>query len=150
MFLDYVKIFIKAGDGGSGAVSFLREKYVPNGGPDGGDGGNGGSVVFVADKDITTLAEFKFKKHFRAQNGMPGEGRNRTGKSGDDLVIKVPVGTVIKETSSGTVIADLFEDGERFARSREAEAARATRVSRTPADRLPAFRSSAKRPNSTR
>lgn len=114
MFLDYVKIFIKAGDGGSGAVSFLREKYVPNGGPDGGDGGNGGSVVFVADKDITTLAEFKFKKHFRAQNGMPGEGRNRTGKSGDDLVIKVPVGTVIKETSSGTVIADLFEDGERF------------------------------------
>lgn len=114
MFLDYVKIFIKAGNGGNGAVSFHREKYVPNGGPDGGDGGNGGSVVFLADKNLTTLIDFKFKKHFRAENGVSGAGRNCTGKSGEDMIIKVPVGTVIKETSSGKVLADLFEDGETY------------------------------------
>ena len=114
MFLDYVKIFIKAGAGGNGAVSFHREKYVPNGGPDGGDGGKGGDVIFLADKNLTTLAEFKFKKHFRAENGSNGAGRNCTGKSGEDLVIKVPVGTVIKETESGRLLADLFEDGERY------------------------------------
>ena len=114
MFLDYVKIFIKAGNGGNGAVSFHREKYVPNGGPDGGDGGNGGSVVFVADKNLTTLIDFKFKKHFRAENGASGAGRNCTGKSGEDMIIKVPAGTVIKETSSGKVLADLFEDGETY------------------------------------
>ena len=114
MFLDYVKIFIRAGAGGNGAVSFHREKYVPNGGPDGGDGGKGGDVIFLADKNLTTLAEFKFKKHFRAENGSNGAGRNCTGKSGEDLVIKVPVGTVIKETESGRLLADLFEDGERY------------------------------------
>ena len=114
MFLDYVKIFIKAGNGGNGAMSFHREKYVPNGGPDGGDGGNGGSVVFVADKNLTTLIDFKFKKHFRAENGASGAGRNCTGKSGEDMIIKVPAGTVIKETSSGKVLADLFEDGETY------------------------------------
>lgn len=114
MFLDYVKIFIKAGNGGNGAVSFHREKYVPNGGPDGGDGGNGGSIIFVADKNLTTLVDFKFKKHFRAENGASGAGRNCTGKSGEDLIIKVPVGTVIKETSSDRILADLFEDGETY------------------------------------
>ena len=114
MFLDYVKIFIKAGNGGNGAVSFHREKYVPNGGPDGGDGGNGGDIVFVADNDLNTLVDFKFKKHFRAENGTGGAGGNCTGKSGEDTVIKVPAGTVIKDTATGTVIADLFGDGDRF------------------------------------
>ncbi len=114
MFLDYVKIFIKAGNGGNGAVSFHREKYVPNGGPDGGDGGNGGDIVFIADKNINTLADFKFKKHFRAENGGNGAPRVCTGKSAPALEIKVPAGTVIKDTESGSVIADLFEDGERF------------------------------------
>ena len=114
MFLDYVKIFIKAGCGGNGAVSFHREKYVPNGGPDGGDGGNGGSIVFVADKNLNNLVDFKFKKHFRAENGANGAGRNCTGKSGEDLVIKVPVGTVIKDTRTDAVVADMFEDGERY------------------------------------
>lgn len=112
MFLDYVKIFIKAGNGGNGAVSFHREKYVPNGGPDGGDGGNGGNIVFVADKNLNTLVDFKFKKHFRAENGGNGSAKNCTGKSAPDLVIKVPAGTVIKETASGKVIADLFCDGD--------------------------------------
>lgn len=114
MFLDYVKIFIKAGNGGNGAVSFHREKYVPNGGPDGGDGGNGGNIVFVADKNLNTLVDFKFKKHFRAENGGNGSAKNCTGKSAPDLVIKVPAGTVIKETSSGKVIADLFDDGDEY------------------------------------
>lgn len=114
MFLDYVKIFIKAGNGGNGAVSFHREKYVPNGGPDGGDGGNGGNIVFEADKNLNNLVDFKFKKHFRAENGMNGAGRNCTGKSGEDLVIKVPVGTVVKDTRTGEIVADLFEEGDRF------------------------------------
>ena len=114
MFLDYVKIFIKAGNGGNGAVSFHREKYVPNGGPDGGDGGNGGDVIFVADKDMNTLIAFKFKKHFRAENGTSGGPKCCTGKCGQNLVIKVPTGTVIRDTESGNVIADLFDDGEEF------------------------------------
>ena len=114
MFLDYVKIFIKAGNGGNGAVSFHREKYVPNGGPDGGDGGSGGDIVFVADKDLNTLADFKFRKHFRAENGGNGAAKNCTGKSAENLVIKVPVGTVIKDSSNGEIIADLFDDGDTF------------------------------------
>ena len=114
MFLDYVKIFIKAGNGGNGVVSFHREKYVPNGGPDGGDGGNGGDIVFVADKNINTLADFKLRKHFRAENGTAGAPKNCTGKSGANLVIKVPAGTVIKDSTNGNVIADLFEDGDTF------------------------------------
>lgn len=112
MFLDYVKIFIKAGNGGNGKVSFHREKFVPNGGPDGGDGGNGGDVVFVADKNINTLYNFKFQKFYRAENGGDGEAKNCTGKSAPPLVIKVPVGTVIRDTQTGKVVADLFEDGE--------------------------------------
>ena len=114
MFLDYVKIFIKAGNGGNGKVSFHREKFVPNGGPDGGDGGNGGDIVFVADKDMNTLVDFKYQKFYRAQNGGDGEAKNCTGKSASNLVIKVPVGTVIRDTQSGSVIADLFDDGETF------------------------------------
>ena len=114
MFLDYVKIFIKAGNGGNGKVSFHREKFVPNGGPDGGDGGNGGDVVFVADKEINTLIDFKFQKFYRAQNGGDGEAKNCTGKSAPNLIVKVPVGTVIRDTESGKVIADLFDDGETF------------------------------------
>lgn len=114
MFLDYVKIFIKAGDGGNGAVSFHREKFVPNGGPDGGDGGDGGNVIFVADKNLNNLVEFKFQKHFRAENGESGSAKNCTGKCGEDMIVKVPAGTVVRETESGTVIADLFDDGQRY------------------------------------
>lgn len=112
MFLDYVKIFVKAGNGGNGKVSFHREKFVPNGGPDGGDGGNGGDIVFVADKDLNTLASFKFQKFYRAENGGDGEAKNCTGRSAPALVIKVPAGTVIKDTETGKVVADLFENGE--------------------------------------
>ncbi|HKL93873.1 MAG TPA: GTPase ObgE [Clostridia bacterium] len=113
MFLDYVKIVIKAGKGGNGAVSFHREKFVPNGGPDGGDGGNGGSIIFVADSNMDTLADFKFKKHFFATDGEKGGATLCTGKSADDLIIKVPLGTVIRDDETGKVICDIVDEIER-------------------------------------
>lgn len=113
MFVDKVKIHIKGGNGGNGAVSFYRAKYVTNGGPDGGDGGKGGDVVFVADEGINTLMDFRYKKLFKAQPGADGSKRNRTGADGEDVVIKVPVGTVIREAISGKVMADMTENGEK-------------------------------------
>ncbi len=109
MFLDKVTVFCKAGDGGSGKVSFRREKFVPNGGPDGGDGGKGGDIVFRVTNKVSNLGEFRYKKHFRAENGEDGGGRNSYGKSGQDLVIYVPQGTVIKNAVTGKVLADLLE-----------------------------------------
>ena len=109
MFTDYVKIIIKSGDGGNGAVSFRREKYVAAGGPDGGDGGRGGSVYFEVDQDSNTLIDFRFKKKFKAENGKNGEGARKYGKSGQDLYVKVPQGTIIKDAETGRVIADLSE-----------------------------------------
>lgn len=113
MFVDTAKIYIKSGDGGSGAVSFHREKYVPNGGPDGGDGGNGGDVVFVADPDMRTLLDFRYIRHYRAQNGQNGQGDMCKGKRGEDVIIKVPCGTVIKDGLSGRIMADMYKPGER-------------------------------------
>ena len=113
MYLDRVKIYIQAGAGGDGKTSFWTEKFVPNGGPDGGDGGNGGSIVFVADKSLDSLVDFRFTKHFRAANGNNGEGGKRTGKSAADLIIKVPCGTIIKDAETEQIIADMFADGER-------------------------------------
>ncbi len=112
MFTDYVKIIVKSGDGGDGAISFRREKYVAAGGPDGGDGGKGGDVYFSVDPDANTLIDFRFKKKFKAESGKNGEGNHRYGKSGDDLYIKVPLGTVIKDAESGKVLADLCEKGQ--------------------------------------
>lgn len=111
MYLDRVKIFIKAGDGGNGKTSFHSEKYVEKGGPDGGDGGRGGSIVFVADRGVDSLIDFRFTKHFRAEAGGNGGSRNMTGKTGQDLVIKVPCGTVIRDNETDRIIADLFENG---------------------------------------
>ncbi len=114
MFIDYAKIHVKAGDGGTGCVAFRREKYVPKGGPSGGDGGKGGDVYLIATKSLNTLMDFKFKKIFKAQRGKHGEGSNRTGKSGEDLYIKVPVGTIVKDASTGEIIGDLIEDGQKI------------------------------------
>lgn len=114
MYLDIATIFIKAGNGGDGIVSFHTEKYVAQGGPDGGDGGNGGDVIFVVDKSASTLIDFKFAKHFRAENGENGGAKNCKGKSGKHFYIKVPKGTVIKEKKSGKVIADMFYDDSEF------------------------------------
>ncbi len=110
MFVDRAKIKIKAGDGGNGAVSFRREKYVAAGGPDGGDGGRGGNVVFVADRSMDTLVNFRFRYKFEAQNGQPGGTRRCSGKSGEDLVIRVPFGTVVREAQSGQIMADISSE----------------------------------------
>jgi len=113
-FLDQAKIYIKAGDGGSGASSFRREKFVEFGGPDGGDGGKGGSVVFVADKNLNTLIDFRYQQHFKAEKGENGKGKKKTGKSGNDLVLKVPVGTQIFEEDNNTMIEDLTESEQKI------------------------------------
>ena len=110
MFVDVVKIKVKAGDGGDGAVSFRREKYVAAGGPDGGDGGRGGNVVFQVDTNLSTLVDFRFKRKFAAERGENGSGGNRKGKSGQDILIKVPKGTLVKEAGTGKVMADLSGD----------------------------------------
>lgn len=112
MFIDKVKIYIKAGSGGDGSASLHTEKYVPNGGPDGGDGGKGGDVVFVASTSENTLNAFHYQKHFRAGNGENGGRQRSYGKSGKDIVVTVPVGTVVKSTD-GNIIADMFSDGQR-------------------------------------
>ena len=113
MFTDYVKIIIKSGDGGNGAVSFRREKYVAAGGPDGGDGGRGGSIYFIVDPDSNTLIDFRFKKKFKAESGKNGEGARKYGRSGEDLYIKVPIGTLIKDAETGKIIADLSKKDQK-------------------------------------
>jgi GTP-binding protein len=117
MFVDIAKVKIKGGDGGAGAVAFHREKYVASGGPDGGDGGKGGDVVFVVDDNLATLADFRYKRKYNAQNGEPGKGGHCNGKKGKDLEIKVPRGTIIKESNSGAVMADMSKT-ERFIAAR--------------------------------
>ena len=112
MFTDYTKIIVKSGDGGNGAITFRREKYVASGGPDGGDGGKGGDVYFIVDPDQNTLINFRYNKKYKAQNGENGSGNRCFGKSGEDLYIKVPRGTVIKDGQTGKVIADLSEEGQ--------------------------------------
>lgn len=111
MFLDQTKIFIKSGNGGSGAVSFRREKYVPRGGPDGGDGGRGGHIIMEATHDLNTLSGFRYQQHFQAEHGEPGAAVNRFGKAGADLLIKAPIGTLVKNADTGKIIADLTEPG---------------------------------------
>jgi len=113
MFVDYVKIVIKSGDGGNGAATFRREKYVPAGGPDGGDGGNGGDIYFEADKSVNTLIDFRYTKKFKAENGENGSGSNCYGKRGKDLYIKVPVGTVLKDSETGKIIIDISEENKK-------------------------------------
>ena len=113
-FLDQAKIYIKAGNGGSGSASFRREKFVEYGGPDGGDGGNGGSVIFESERNLNTLIDFRYAQHFRAENGYIGTKRKRTGAGGKDLIIKVPVGTQIYEEDNNTVIYDFTKNKERY------------------------------------
>lgn len=112
MFVDIAKIKIKGGNGGNGAVAFHREKYIASGGPDGGDGGKGGNVVFKVDDNLSTLADFRYKRKYVAENGSDGSGSRRSGKKGQDLIIRVPRGTVIREITSGVIMADLSSDDE--------------------------------------
>ena len=111
-FLDYAKISVKAGDGGHGCIAFLREKHRPKGGPSGGDGGNGGDVIFISDSQLSTLQDLSYNKHYRADRGQHGQGNNKHGKNGQDILLKVPCGTIIRDFSSNEIIADLTENKE--------------------------------------
>ena len=113
-FVDEVKIQVKAGNGGHGCLSFRREKYIPRGGPDGGDGGDGGSVFLEADQHVNTLVDLRYQRHFKAEGGMQGGGRLRRGKSGSDLIIKVPLGTQVFDDETDELIGDLLANGERL------------------------------------
>jgi Predicted GTPase len=113
-FVDNAVITIASGNGGKGAVSFRREKFIPKGGPDGGDGGDGGDVIFKASHNITSLLDFRYKPRFAAENGGNGQGNNKKGRDGKDIILNVPVGTAIIDYDSGEIIADLTKDGEKF------------------------------------
>ncbi len=113
MFIDYVEIEVKSGKGGDGCISFRREKFIAKGGPDGGDGGRGGNVVFVADENMHTLLDFRYKKHYKAEPGQAGMGRLKSGRAGKDIVLKVPVGTVVKDKETEEVLGDLNENDKR-------------------------------------
>lgn len=117
-FVDYAEIFVQAGRGGRGCVSFRREKYVPRGGPDGGDGGRGGHIIFRAVKDLNTLLDFRYRREYRAIKGQNGMGQRMHGKDGADLVIPVPLGTVIKDKETGSLLADLTEEAQEFLSAR--------------------------------
>ena len=113
-FLDQVKIYVKAGDGGSGSASFRREKFIEFGGPDGGDGGKGGSIIFTTDKNLNTLIDFRYRQHFKAEKGKDGRGKKKTGKNGLDLILKVPIGTQIFEEDNNTLIEDLTKSEQKI------------------------------------
>lgn len=113
-FVDEAPISVRAGNGGHGCLSFRREKYIPRGGPDGGDGGDGGSVILEADENLNTLVDYRYQRHYQAQNGEPGQGKMRTGKKGEDLILKVPVGTTVIDIESGDVLGDLTTAGQQL------------------------------------
>lgn len=139
MFLDTVTIFCKAGNGGDGAVSFHREKYVPKGGPDGGDGGRGGSIYFEADPSVNTLINFRYNQHFRAENGEKGSGCTKTGSKGNDIIIKVPRGTVVKDAETDGILADIFNYGEKVLIFKGGAGGRGNARFCTPTRRAPSF-----------
>ncbi len=113
-FIDQAKIYVKAGDGGRGCVSFRREKFIPRGGPNGGDGGRGGHIIFTADRNVNTLLDVKLKQHYRAEKGAHGMGKDMHGRNGKDHVIRVPVGTMVKEAETGEMLADLTKEEQKF------------------------------------
>ncbi|EHQ91778.1 GTPase ObgE [Desulfosporosinus youngiae] len=113
MFYDQAKIYVKGGDGGAGAVAFRREKYVPEGGPSGGDGGRGGNVVFMGDEGLRTLVDFRYKRHYKGDRGEHGQSKNMSGRGGADIVLRIPVGTVVFDDGTGETIADITEHGQR-------------------------------------
>jgi len=138
-FVDRVRIFVKGGRGGDGAVAFLREKYRPKGGPAGGDGGKGGDVILIATTSKQTLIDFKYRRHFIAEKGQHGKGKNQKGKDGEDLVVPVPVGTVVIDEESGKVLCDLTEEGQRCTVARGGKGGRGNAHFATPTDQAPRF-----------
>ena len=138
-FIDEAKIFVKAGDGGNGCVSFRREKFVPKGGPNGGDGGDGGDVIIEASRRLSSLIDFKYRSHFKAGSGAHGQGKDKHGRSGKDEVILVPVGSVIKDAESGTLLADLVHDRQRFVAAKGAAGGRGNSHFATSRNRVPRY-----------
>jgi len=137
VFIDEIKVFVKAGDGGNGCVSFRREKYVPKGGPDGGDGGNGGSIIFKATKNKSTLIDFHFKPHIKAERGAHGKGSNLHGRDGRDKVVQVPVGTLIYDLNGSKLMVDLKEDGQEFCVARGGKGGRGNARFRSSVNQAP-------------
>ncbi len=139
MFIDSARIHVKAGDGGNGVISFRREKYVPKGGPDGGDGGRGGSVYIMADRNLTTLLDFRYAPHYKAERGAHGQGSHKSGASGRDIFIKVPCGTLVKDADTGEVIADLIEHGATVLVAQGGRGGRGNQHFATPTNRAPRY-----------
>lgn len=139
MFIDSAKIYIKAGDGGNGAVSFHREKYIAKGGPDGGDGGKGGDVIFVADESMRTLQDFRYKRKYKAESGQNGGSANCSGRGADDLIIKVPVGTLIKDEETGRIIADMVTPGKKVVVAKGGKGGAGNQHFATPTRQVPNF-----------
>jgi GTP-binding protein len=138
-FIDEAKFYVKAGDGGNGCVSFRREKYVPKGGPDGGDGGNGGNVIIEAAGRLHSLIDFKYRSHFKAKNGGHGQGKNKHGRNGADCIVKVPVGSIIKDVDSGEILADLIHDGDRYIAAKGASGGKGNSHFASSRNRVPRF-----------
>jgi len=139
VFYDKAKIYVRGGDGGNGAVAFRREKFIPKGGPSGGDGGRGGDVIFKADEGLRTLIDFKYQRHYRAERGAHGEGKNRHGKDGADLIVKVPVGTVIRDAKTGELIGDLVYHGQELVAAKGGRGGRGNARFATAKNQAPAF-----------
>ncbi len=137
MFIDFADIEVKAGNGGPGCISFRREKNIPKGGPNGGDGGRGGDVIFIADENLTTLHDFRYKRIYKAKNGAPGEGSLKTGKSGEDTYIRVPVGTILKDAETGEAVADLDESFKRVTVARGGKGGRGNNHFKTSTNKAP-------------
>lgn len=136
-FIDQVKVYLRAGDGGRGCMAFRREKFVPRGGPSGGDGGDGGSIIFRADPGMNTLYDFRYRPHLTAQNGRPGMGDKMSGKKGKDLVVRLPPGTTVRDAETGEAIADLVGEGQEAVVARGGRGGRGNQHFATPTDRAP-------------
>ncbi|MGH2566972.1 MAG: GTPase ObgE, partial [Bacteroidota bacterium] len=136
-FIDEAKIKVKAGDGGNGAVSFRREKYIPKGGPDGGNGGNGGAVAVRADKQLNTLLDFRYKRSYKAESGEKGRGKNQDGKWGKAVVLRVPTGTLVKDAATGEMLADLLRNGDEVIVARGGKGGRGNTLFATSTNQAP-------------
>jgi GTP-binding protein len=139
VFIDTAEISVRAGNGGKGSISFRREKYVPKGGPNGGDGGDGGDVIFEASSQLSTLMDFRYKREYAAENGQPGGGGNKTGRNGAPVVLKVPVGTIIRDAQTNEILADLERDGERAIVARHGIGGRGNATFATSTNQAPRF-----------
>jgi GTP-binding protein len=137
VFIDYVEIEVKAGNGGPGCISFRREKHISKGGPDGGDGGRGGDIIFIADSNLTTLMDFRYKKIYKAKNGKHGEGALKSGKSGESVKIRVPTGTIVKNLETDQVIIDMNEDGKESVIARGGRGGRGNNHFKSPTNQAP-------------